>query len=181
MKTIGNELFQEKTKGMGREGMIKFLINSVDCPKYWGLITNCTSSCDICIEEVVMGAFEDEVTDVEVIQTYSGSQIVGLIESGQLQFNEFVLDKDGIEYVVGEILMESILNLAPFTIGAKDKELPFLEAIQSYENGEIIYSNCNGIICEYAPNTTLWKQIKDNEGNVVSAKEILEGRWYIKS
>jgi len=182
MKVIGTKEFQEVTKGMDKDEMIKFLQDSKDCPKYWGLTTNCTVSCDVCIEESVMGAFKDEVaSEVEVIPAYKGSQIVAMIESGQLQLNEFILDKDGIEYVVNEILMENILTMSPFTIREKDKEIPFLEAIQAYENGEIIYSNCNEITYEYIPNINLWKQIKDNEGNVVSSKEILEGRWYIKS
>lgn len=188
MKAIGNVRFQRSTEGMTKEQMIRLLEDSSDCPKAYGLKDSegCNVSCDVCARQAIENAInrhpeEDVPSEVEVIPAYIGSRIIEMIESGQIQSHDILLDKNENEHLISNITVKSIINLSPFTI-KKEEPISFMEAAQGYENGTTICCTYNDNKYEYVPNIcNTYKRIEDEHGYAISSNEILEGKWFIKS
>ncbi|NCI71830.1 hypothetical protein EJM68_03600, partial [Clostridium botulinum] len=88
------------------------------------------------------------------------------VEDGYLKI------KDGTGSWIIEHLAKGIIN-AKFKLVKKDKKVSFEEAMISFQDGKIIYSNLNNIKNQYSLNDK-------TQSYVIGTKEILEGEWYIK-
>ena len=69
MKVIGHARFQKSTEGMTKEQMLKFIEDSSDCPKAFGLKDSegCDVSCDLCARQAIKNAEGEEQVAMEEI------------------------------------------------------------------------------------------------------------------
>ena len=140
------------------------------------------SSGNVRVYEWIEDTDEQTITEeTNQSKTYKGSEILAMIENGELKDEDMIIDKDNYPWIIKNFTIEddeecnptyTLLNYAPFTI--KEKEtVDFMTAYNSHKKvkpaiGEYIYSDMRDFL----------EVIQHSSQDM--ADKLINGKWFIQ-
>lgn len=193
---MNKEKLQEIASTMTKDEFIKkYHYNNSDCPGKYGLkesneICNGSGNCTKCWEEAIykLKFKEDNMKELNIIE--ASKMEVGtkfkVIKDGKEKKYTLLEDTEGKFFSLGikgnswSIAYSSLIQ-AKFIPLPKEIEADFMEAIKAYSEGKTIICKIENNKTEFKPQELFTNDnpILDEFEDGVTAKEILEGKWYI--
>lgn len=192
---MNKEKLQEIASTMEKDEFIeKYHYNSSDCPGKYGLkesseICNGSGNCTKCWENAIkeLKFKEDNMKELNIIEASKMPNTVFevIYPSGNKKSKKLKTDSNGNLYNDDNTPFENAyfydIIQAKFTPLPKEIEVDFMEAIKAYGEGKTIICKIGNNKTEFKPQELFTKDnpILDEFEDGVTAKEILEGKWYI--